>query len=130
MPVPGSGHSSSAQPAALASTYFVPGVSQIKVLCAQLLTSSFLLSGKQLGALQRREASNLFAHDGWSENSILTLPWWLNPYVSVSTFVTASRHLELCQQLLRKASASRKTLGKVQQDQCREGGSRDTSSLL
>lgn len=88
------------------------GVSQVKVLCAELCTSSFLLSGKELEVFQGEEASNLFAHDG-SENSITTLPWRLNLGGSVSTFLTASRHFGLCQQPF----ASKKTLLKVQQDQ-------------
>lgn len=91
---------------------FLLGVSQVKVLCAELCSSSFLLSGRELEVFQGEEASNLFAHDG-SENSITTLPWRLNPSGSVSTFLTASRHFGLCQQLL----ASKKTLLKVQQDQ-------------
>lgn len=104
------------------------GVSQVKVLCAELCTSSFLLSGKELQVFQEEEASNLFAHDG-SENSITTLPWRLNLGGSVSTFLTASRHFGLCQQPF----ASKKTLLKVQQDQnvqvkCWEGrGSKDIS---
>lgn len=104
------------------------GVLQVKVLCAELCTSSFLLSGKELAVFQGEEASNLFAHDG-SENSITTLPWRLNLGGSVSTFLTASRHFGLCQQPF----ASKKTLLKVQQDQnvqvkCWEGrGSKDIS---
>lgn len=97
-------------------------------MCAELCTSSLLLSGKELEEFQGEEAANLFVHDR-NENSITTLPWRLNPGGSVSTFLTASRHFGLCQQLF----ASKKTLLKVQQDQnvrvkCWEGrGSSDMS---
>lgn len=73
VPVPGCQHWSSARPDASAPADFLLGVSH-EVLCAELCTSSFLLSGKELEVFQGEEASNLFAHDR-SENSITTLPW-------------------------------------------------------
>lgn len=78
---------------------FLLGVSQVKVLCAELCTSSFLLSGRELEEFQGEEASNLFAHDR-SENSITTLPWRLNPSGSVSTFLTAADTLGSASSLL------------------------------
>lgn len=96
----------------LQQIYFYLESHRLRFLCAELCTSPFLLSGRELEEFQGEEASNLFAHDR-SENSITTLPWRLNPSASVSTFLTASRHFGLCQQPF----ASRKTLLKVQQDQ-------------